>query len=177
MESENIQDSQALAPQLAEVRARLDGLVRELRGAEAELASLAREREQHTLLDAACGALEKLRETGGAGLFWGEREAAAAEDQLRHARARAKTFQKHVGGIEDRRRALVEQIREQEFQAGLIEDDLFEAQEEEERLLDRDLVAALVDQVEALGGTVDVQSTVGEGATFTIRLPRVVEAA
>jgi signal transduction histidine kinase len=32
---------------------------------------------------------------------------------------------------------------------------------------------ALVKQhIEALGGTVDVQSTVGEGATFTIRLPR-----
>ena len=132
MESENIQDSQALAPQLAELRAKLDGLVRELRGAEAELASLAGEREQHALLDTACGALEKLRETGGAGLFWGEREANAAADQLRQARARAETFQKHVGGIEDRRRGLVEQIREQEFQAGLVEDDLFEAQEEEE---------------------------------------------
>jgi signal transduction histidine kinase len=31
--------------------------------------------------------------------------------------------------------------------------------------------------VEALGGTVEVASMVGEGATFTIRLPRVVEAA
>ena len=131
MESEDIQESQALAPQLAEVRAKLDGLVGELRGAEAELASLAREREQHALLADACGALEKLGETGGAGLFWGERETAAG-DQLRRARGRAEAFQKRIGGIEDRRRTLVEQIREHEFQAGLIEDDLFEAQEEEE---------------------------------------------
>jgi signal transduction histidine kinase len=29
--------------------------------------------------------------------------------------------------------------------------------------------------IEALGGTVDVASTVGQGATFTIRLPRVSE--
>src|SRR5262245_7384314 len=121
METENIQDSQALAPQLAEVRAKLDGLVGELRGAEAELASLAREREQHALLADACGALEKLGETGGAALFWDERAAAAAE-QLRRARGRAESFQKRVGAIEDRRRALIERIREHEFQAGLIED-------------------------------------------------------
>jgi hypothetical protein len=132
MESENIQDSQALAPQLAEVRAKLDGLVAALRSAEAELASLAREREQHGLLADACGALEKLRETGGGGLFWGERETSAAEEQLRRARGRAEAFGKRIGAIEDRRRGLVENIREQEFQAGLIEDDLFDAQEEEE---------------------------------------------
>ena len=132
MESETDQVSQTLAPQLAGVRAKLDGLVMELRAAEMELAGLAKEREQHGLLSDACGALEKLRETGGAGLFWGEREAGAAEDQVRRARGRAEAFQKRIGGIEDRRRVLAEQIREHEFQAGLIEDDLFEAQEEEE---------------------------------------------
>ncbi len=119
-------------PQLAEVRAKLDGLVKDLRAAEAELAGLAREREQHGLLADACGALEKLRETGAAELFWGDRGEAAGEDQVRRARGRATAFQKQIGGIEDRRRALVEQIRQHEFEAGVIEDDLFEAQEEEE---------------------------------------------
>ena len=38
---------------------------------EQKLATLAPEREQHDLVADACGALEKLRETGGAGLFWG----------------------------------------------------------------------------------------------------------
>ena len=80
----------------------------------------------------ACDALEKLRATGGAGLFWGERDASAADEQLRRARDRSSVFGKHVGGIEDRRRSLIERIREHEFQAGIIEDDLFEAQEEEE---------------------------------------------
>jgi outer membrane biosynthesis protein TonB len=133
MESDTIQDSQSLAPQLAEVRAKLDGLLTELRAAEAELATLAPDREQHGLLADACGALEKLRETGGAGLFWGGRDAAAAgEDMLRRARGRADAFGKRLGAIEDRRRGLIERIREHEFEAGLIEDDLFEAQEEEE---------------------------------------------
>src|SRR5262245_7222992 len=132
METDTIQDSQTLAPQLAEVRAKLDGLVAALRSAEAELASLAREREQHGLLADACGALEKLRDTGRGGLSWGGRGTTAAEEQLRLARGRAEAFHKRIGAIEDRRRGLIENIREHEFQAGLIEDDLFDAQEEEE---------------------------------------------
>lgn len=132
MESVTTQDSRALLPQLAEVRAKLDGLVTELRAAEAELAALAKERAQHDLLADACGALEKLRETGAAGLFWGDSGAAAGEDQVRRARGRATAFQKRIGGIEDRRRALIDEIRRYEGEAGLIEDDLFDAQEEEE---------------------------------------------
>jgi hypothetical protein len=133
MESVTTQDSEALRPQLAEARAKLDGLVQNLRAVDSELTALAPERKQHQLLQDACGALEQLRETGGAELFWGDRGAAAAgDDHIRRARGRSDTFQKRVGGIEDRRQTLVEQIRQQEFQAGVIEDDLFEAQEEEE---------------------------------------------
>ena len=79
MESVTSQDSQALLPQLAEAREKLDGLVRDLRAAEAELEGLSAERRQHRLLSDACGALDELRETGGAELFWGERAAAAGE--------------------------------------------------------------------------------------------------
>ena len=92
MDSETNQDSQALLPQLAEVREKLDGLVADLRGAEAELAALAPQREQHGLVSDACDALEKLRATGGAGLFWGERDASAADEQLRRARDRSNVF-------------------------------------------------------------------------------------
>jgi hypothetical protein len=132
MESVIAQDSQALLPQLAEVRAKLDGLVTDLRAVDAELAAIAGEREQHGHLLAALGALDKLRETGGAGLFWADGGKAAGEDQLRRARAGADAFQSRVRGIEDRRGALVDQIRQYEGEAGLIEDDLFDAQEEEE---------------------------------------------
>src|SRR5688500_7588981 len=125
MDSETDQDSQALLPQLAEVREKLGALVTDLRNAEAELAALAKQREQHGLVSDACDALEKLRATGGAGLFWEERDESAADDQLRRARGRADGFRQHVGGIEDRRRSLIERIREQEYQAGIIEDDLF----------------------------------------------------
>jgi hypothetical protein len=132
MESAATQDSQTLLPQLAEMRAKLDGLVADLRAVDAQLAALATEREQHGLLADACQALEKLRETGGAGLFWGDRSPAACDDQVRRARGRAEAFRQQVGAIEDRRQELVERIRQHEFETGLIEDDLFEAQEEEE---------------------------------------------
>src|SRR5688572_32665394 len=128
MESVTSQDSQALLPQLAEAREKLDGLVRDLRAADAELEGLSAERRQHGLLSDACGALEKLRETGGAELFWGDRASAAGEEHVRPARGRVDVFQKRVSGIEDRRQALVGGVRQQEYQAGLLEDDLFEAQ-------------------------------------------------
>jgi hypothetical protein len=131
MEFVTSQDSEALLPQLAEAREKLDGLVRGLRAIDAELEALAAERRQHGLLSDACGALEQLRETGGTELFWGDR-AEAAEEHIRRARGRVDAFGKRVSGIEDRRQALVDEIRQQEYQAGLLEDDLFEAQEEEE---------------------------------------------
>jgi hypothetical protein len=132
MESVTSQDSQALLPQLAEAREKLDGLVRDLRAAEAELEGLSAERRQHRLLSDACGALDELCETGGAELFWGDRAAAAGEEHMRRARGRVEAFGKRVSVIEDRRQVLVEEITQQEYQAGVLEDDLFEAQEEEE---------------------------------------------
>jgi hypothetical protein len=132
MESVTSQDSQALLPQLAQAREKLDGFVRDLRAIDAELEALTTERRQHGLLNDACGALEELRETGGAELFWGDRAVGACDDHIRRARRHVDAFQKRVSGIEDRRQALVEEIRQQEFQADVLEDDLFEAQEEEE---------------------------------------------
>jgi hypothetical protein len=132
MESVTSQDSQALLPQLAEAREKLDGLVRDLRAADAELEGLSAERRQHRLLSDACGALDELRETGGAELFWGDRAAAAGEEHMRRARGHVEAFGKRVSVIEDRRQVLVEEITQQEYQAGVLEDDLFEAQEEEE---------------------------------------------
>ncbi len=132
MEAVTSQDTQALVPQLAQARETLDGLVRDLHAVDAELEALTTERRQHGLLNDACGALEELRETGGAELFWGDRAVGACDDHIRRGRGHVDAFQKRVSGIEDRRQALVEEIRQQEFQAGVLEDDLFEAQEEEE---------------------------------------------
>jgi hypothetical protein len=51
------QDPLALQTQLAEARARLEDVVRDLHAIDGELAGLATEREQHRLLQDICGSL------------------------------------------------------------------------------------------------------------------------
>ncbi|HET9694091.1 MAG TPA: AgmX/PglI C-terminal domain-containing protein [Steroidobacteraceae bacterium] len=128
------QDQQALLAQLAQAREKLDGLVRDLRTVEGELDRLAPEREQHRLLHEACTALQQLGAKGGASLFWGDDAAARASDaRVAQARVRIDAFQRRVDEIEGRRRALLEEVEQQQDQAWLIEDDVTEAKEEEER--------------------------------------------
>jgi hypothetical protein len=123
-----------LATQLEQAREKLDGLVRDLRAVEAELEAVATERTQHRLLHDACGALEELKKIGGAALFWESKTAAAASDEhMRRVRERVEVFQGRVNEIEERRRALLEEIDRQQEHTYLLEDDVFEALEEEER--------------------------------------------
>ena len=128
------QDQQALHEQLARAREKLDGLVRDLRAIDSELEGLATERKQHRLLHDVCAALEELDETGGAALFWGDRAVAgSSQDQIRRVQSRVDVFQKRVNEIEDRRQEVLEVIDRQQAETDLLEGDVFEAQEEEER--------------------------------------------
>lgn len=128
------QDQQELVARLTEARVKLDALAGDLRGVEGELESLATERKQHRLLQDACGVLEALRESGGAELFWGDGSAVSASaDHIRRARDRVDVFEKRIGEIEGRRQAILKDIELQQARAGLVEEDLLEAQEEEER--------------------------------------------
>jgi hypothetical protein len=95
---------------------------------------MATERTQHRLLQEACGALEELKKTGGAALFWDDKTAAAASDEhMRRVRERVEVFQSRIDEIEERRRGLLAQIDQQQEHTYLLEDDVFEALEEEER--------------------------------------------
>ena len=149
MDAVTDQDRQALLAQLARAREKLDGLVRELRAVDRELEDLATERRQHRLLHDVCGALEELDEIGGAGLFWGERTASGtSEDHIRRVRSRVDGFEKRVGEIEDRRQLVFEELERQADDTDLLENDLLEAQEEEERrdqewIIEREIGAPL----------------------------------
>jgi outer membrane biosynthesis protein TonB len=128
-------DQQALLAELGSTQESVDALVEQLRAVDATLVALTTERQLHRLLREACDALGELDQLGGARLFWGTAEAVGrGEDQLRRVRERVTAFEGRIGELEARRNAAREQIDKEQYRAGLIEDELFEAQEEQERI-------------------------------------------
>jgi hypothetical protein len=132
------QEEQALRAQLERARARLDGLVRDLRAVDRELEGLSQERQEYRLLSQACGALEALRDLGATALFWdGRVGTGGGDDHVRLVRGRVDAFEKQLSEIEVRREEIVDQIQQQEEGTELLEDDLFEVRRrEEERKLE-----------------------------------------
>src|SRR5215470_11214508 len=129
-----LKDQQALIAELGTSQESLDALVGELRALDAQLEALTPERNQHRLLHQVCDALGELGQLGGAQLFWGTAEAVTSgELQLGRVRERVGVFEGRVGEIEARRQSTREQIDKEQYRAGLIEDELFETQEAEER--------------------------------------------
>jgi hypothetical protein len=125
---------QQLQALLEGARAKLDELARSIVAVDAELESLSAATAQHRALQAACDSLDELRSIGGAELFWdGSTPVAARDEHMRRARARIEEFHERIGEIEGRRRKLVEEMNEHHGQTEMLEDDAFEAQEEEER--------------------------------------------
>jgi hypothetical protein len=130
-----LKDQQALVAELATSQQAVDALVHELRALDAQLEALATERNQHYLLHQVCDALRELGELGGAQLFWGTAQAVmSGEDQLGRVRERVIAFESRVGELDARRLSTREQIDKEQYRVELIEDELFEAHEEEERL-------------------------------------------
>src|SRR6516225_10689260 len=133
---EPLKDQQALIAELGTSQESLDALVGELRSLDAQLEALTPERNQHRLLHQVCDALGELGQLGGAQLFWGTAEAVASgEYQLGRVRERVGIFEGRVGELEARRQSTRERIDKEQYRAGLIEDELLEAQEAEERSL------------------------------------------
>jgi hypothetical protein len=132
--AEDTSTPQQLQELLEGARAKLDELARGVSAVDAELESLSATRAQHLALRSACDALDELGATGGAELFWdGCTPSSLPDEHMRRVRARIDEFQKRIGEIEGRRRKLVEALNEQHGATEMLEDEAFEAQEEEER--------------------------------------------
>jgi len=128
------QAQQELLVSIAEAENRLAGLNRELDGVHARLNSLSAEREQYQLLDDICLSLDKLGEMGAAELFWGQDTGAEqSAAQLDRVRGIVAEFQSQIGVIEDERRAISARIDKQTDQIDLLNEELTELQEQEER--------------------------------------------
>ena len=131
---EAVKDQDALVAELGTQQESIDALVGNLRSLDAQLEALTTERNQHRLMHQVCDALDELSELGGAQLFWGTAEAVTTSvSQLGRVRERVVAFETRVGELEARRQSTREQINQEQYRAGLIEDELFEAQEEEEQ--------------------------------------------
>jgi len=132
--AEALKDQQALIAELGTQQESIDALVGNLRSLDAQLEALTTERNQHRLMHQVCDALDELSKLGGAQLFWGTPEAVTTSVyQLGRVRERVVAFETRVGELEARRQSTREQINQEQYRAGLIEDELFEAQEEEEQ--------------------------------------------
>ncbi|MDH3213765.1 MAG: AgmX/PglI C-terminal domain-containing protein [Myxococcales bacterium] len=107
--------------------------MRELQVIDEMLEELSTERQQHALVQEACGALEKLNELGGAELFWGDRPADGnGGSHIGMVRQRVDQFERRISDIESSRQSLLDRIRRQQENTEYLEDDLDEAQQQEE---------------------------------------------
>src|SRR5688572_27986183 len=94
------QQPEPLQAQVDEALEKLGGLERNLNAITGELDELARQREQHTLLEQTCGSIEKLAELGALGLLYGDSvDARQVADQLDRARQRIAGFQERLAEI------------------------------------------------------------------------------
>jgi outer membrane biosynthesis protein TonB len=129
------QQSEPLQAQVDETLEKLGGLERNLHSIAGELDELAMQRQQHELLEQACGALEKLAELKAESLFWGEsHEPSRAAGHLERVRQRVAGFRERIAEIESRRQAVVDEIAAGREVLAILEDDLDEQRHEEEEL-------------------------------------------
>jgi len=124
---------QPLREQIDRVEAKLGGLTNHLRSVEGELDELRPKREQYELVQNVCDSLEKLRTLGVSNMFWGERaDESEADRHVGEVRERLGEFTQKVQVIEDRRQALLDDIKQGQDVLHLLEGDLFEVMEEED---------------------------------------------
>ncbi|HEY7670647.1 MAG TPA: AgmX/PglI C-terminal domain-containing protein [Gammaproteobacteria bacterium] len=134
-EPEPLSAQQPLTEQIGAAQGQLGGLERDLGSIDAELERLAGQVEKFALLEQTYGALERLEALGATELFWGR--GAAGSDSTAHLaslRQRIDEFRAEVKGCEDRRHAVLKEIDQGREILGILEEDLFDLQlEEEER--------------------------------------------
>lgn len=163
MSSVPIEEHELLRAQISQAHARLSGLEQDLQNVDQEFEGLGEQRERYELLEQVCGTLERLEELGSSELFWGDVAADRTREHVSRVRGRMSGFEAQIGQIEQKRSALLEQIKEGQDVLDILEYDLLEIEEEEEErqgewVLDREdaeIPARIVVMPWARGGESD----------------------
>jgi hypothetical protein len=133
-EQEPLAAQRPLTDQIGAAQGQIGGLERDLSTIDAELGRLAEQVEKFALLEQTFGSLERLDALGATELFWGKDAPRDSAAHLADIRRRIDDFRAEVKSCEDRRHAVVEQIDQGREVLGILEEDLFDLQlEEEER--------------------------------------------
>jgi outer membrane biosynthesis protein TonB len=128
------EDQLAIHARLAEAREQVAKLEQSLCRLDAELEAMAAERRRYTLLGEICMLLDRLEESGGADMFWGD-GAGVAQSAANLARMRddVAQFSGKIARIEQKRDQVHTHILRQLEAADMLDDELAELKEEEER--------------------------------------------
>jgi hypothetical protein len=128
------QKKEKLAAELEQARQRLEGLESQLRDIDSELESFSTDRQRYQLVHEICGGLEKLSELGAEGLFWDGAAADGRGDLHVHVvRRRIDEFNRCLSEIENRRKALLEELHGAQDDTDYLEEDVREARRAEEQ--------------------------------------------
>lgn len=125
---------QAVQENLVEAEQQLKRLNQDLDVVNRQLEEFSGERQQYQLLDDICSSLDKLAGMGAADLFWGEENnGPAQQQQLDRVRGSVAEFQSRIGTIEADRQSLLKRIDKQVNTIDILNDDIAEIQEQQER--------------------------------------------
>ena len=139
MSSVNPATETAQAPVREQIRGTLEnlgGLEQRLRALDDELGALVTQREKYGLLAGVCDSLEKLNELGAGEMFWGAPiDPSKTAEYVGQARHRIAVFNDNVRAVEAERRGLIQELTQGRDVLDILEADLYEMEEAEERRL------------------------------------------
>ncbi|HEX9136949.1 MAG TPA: AgmX/PglI C-terminal domain-containing protein [Nitrospirota bacterium] len=134
--------------QIEQARKKHDVLVSELRPVEAELESFSAERQRFDALRDACNAFDKLKEMKADELFWGGiSEAQNNAGSMERARGQIASFEGEIGGILEKQASLKQQINQCLDELDILEDEVRNAYDREERRLEEYIIEREISSV------------------------------
>ena len=123
---------QSLREQLRLSESALADRLAELHAVDDELVVLRKQQDKYDKVESICVSLEELDEMGAGDLFWNEGAGESLESRLDHARLQIGKYHEEIVGVETRREAICEEIKEQDVQLDYLHYDLQDIIEQEE---------------------------------------------